>query len=109
MDWEGVLVSNRDFDVREITGSLAVESDVSACFNAWSVFSPSVREASTLSEFLVKCSQQIDATGRGLVASFLPKPISKVPVLLSEKGEGGEVTKPTELKHKSSWYDWMEE
>ena len=108
MDYNGVLVSNRDFDVREITPGLAAEDDVSACFNVWTAFSKNVREASTLSEFLQKCSEQIDATGRGLVASFLPKPISKVPLMISERGEGGEVTPEVAVKHKSSWYDWME-
>jgi len=108
MDWEGVLVSNRDFDIREITPGLAAEGDVSACFNAWNVFAPTVTEAATLSEFLGRCSELIDATGRGLVASFLPKPISKVPVMFSEKGEGGEVTSKKVTKHRDSWYDWME-
>jgi len=108
MDYEGVLVSNRDFDVREITPSLAVESDVSACFNDWMVFAPAVREATSLSEFFQKCSAQIDATGRGLVSAFLPKPISSVPIMHSEVGEGGEIIKSAAVKHKSSWYDWME-
>jgi hypothetical protein len=108
LDYNGVLVSNRDFDVREITPGLAAESDVSACFNQWNVFAPKVREASTLSEMLQKCSEMIDATGRGLVAAFLPKPIGKVPVMISERGEGGEVVKETPVKHKDSWYDWME-
>jgi hypothetical protein len=109
MDWEGVLVSRSDFDVREITPGLAAEGDVSACFNAWNVFSPVVSEAVGLSEFLGKCSEQLDKTGRNLVASFLPKPVLKVPVLVDyEKGEGGEVTKAVDAVHKSSWYDWME-
>jgi hypothetical protein len=108
MDWEGVLVSNKDFVIEEITPGLAAESDVSACFNAWSVFSPVVREATTLNEFFQKCSEQLDKTGRNLVASFLPKPIGRVGLVMSELGEGGEIVPPAEVKHKSSWYDWME-
>ncbi len=107
LDYDGVLVSERDFDIREITPGLAAQGDVSACFNKWSVFAPDVMEAVTLTDFLTKCSEMIDATGRGLVSAFLPKPIKRVGVV-SELGEGGEVTPAIDVKHKSSWYDWME-
>ncbi len=108
LNYDGVLVSDRDFDIREITPGLAAQGDVSACFNRWAVFAPGVMDAMTLTEFLTKCSELIDSTGRGLVSAFLPKSIKKVGVMVSELGEGGEVVPVVKGTHKSSWYDWME-
>lgn len=110
MDDFGVLVSNRDFDIREVTVGRAIETDASACFNEWNVFSPVLKRAGSLSKFFQRCSGIIDKMGRGLVKEYLPKGIAKDAVLTEELGEGGETIKYKKKGkvHDSSWYNWME-
>jgi hypothetical protein len=111
MDEFGVLVSSRDFDMREISVGHGVESDSSACFNKWNVFSPELRRATSLANFFERCSDVIDKTDRGLVKEYLPKPVSKDAFLVAEIGEGGQPVAPSGKhgkQHDSSWYNWME-